>query len=70
MEKRLYRSNSDRVLGGVCGGLGKYFSVDPTIIRLLWILFTVAGGAGLLGYLIAWIIIPVEPSGGARSGRS
>ncbi len=60
MEKRLYRSNSEKMLGGVCGGLGKYFSVDPTIIRLAWVVFSLCGGAGLLAYLIAWIIIPSE----------
>jgi phage shock protein C len=65
VEKRLYRSRSERMLGGVCGGLGGYFSVDPTIVRLLWVLFSLAGGAGVLAYLIAWIIIPDEPRGGA-----
>lgn len=61
VEKRLYRSNSERMLGGVCGGLGKYFSVDPTLIRLAWVVFSLCGGAGVLAYLIAWIIIPSEP---------
>ena len=60
MEKRLYRSNSEKMLGGVCGGLGKYFSVDPTIILLAWVVLSLCGGAGLLAYLIAWIIIPSE----------
>ena len=59
--KRLYRSTKERILGGVCGGLGDYFDVDPTIIRLLWILFVLAYGMGVLAYLIAWFIIPRNP---------
>ena len=58
--KKLYRSAANRWLGGVCGGIGEYFNVDPTLIRLVWILFLFAGGAGLLAYIIAWIIIPLE----------
>jgi phage shock protein C len=61
MKKRLYRSAKDRILGGVCGGLGNYFNVDPIFIRLVWILFTLAYGTGLLAYLIAWFIIPRNP---------
>ena len=45
---------------GVCGGIGEYFDVDPTLVRLVWLLFTF-WGAGILAYLIAWIIIPEEP---------
>ena len=60
--KRLYRSNKDKILGGVCGGLGEYFNVDPVIIRLLWVVFSLAYGSGLLAYLIAWIIIPKNPN--------
>lgn len=57
MDKRLYRSNTNRILAGVCGGIGEYFGIDPTIVRLLWVLFCLAGGSGVLGYLIALIII-------------
>ena len=57
--KRLYRSKSERILGGVCGGIADYFNVDPTIVRLLWILITfMSFGAGVLAYIIAWFIIP------------
>lgn len=59
--KRLYRSGKDRILGGVCGGLSEHFNVDPTIVRLLWVLFILAYGVGLLFYLIAWFIIPRNP---------
>jgi len=59
--KRLYRSGKERVLGGVCGGVGEYFNIDPTIVRLLWILLIFAFGAGILFYLIAWLIVPRNP---------
>ena len=59
--KRLYRSGKDRILGGVCGGIAEYLSTDPTLIRLAWVLFTFAGGSGVLAYLIAWLIIPRNP---------
>ncbi len=57
MNKRIYRSQ-DAMLGGVCGGLAEYLNVDPTLIRLAWALTFLLGGAGLLAYIIAWIIIP------------
>ena len=60
-EKRVYRSRTDRVLGGVCSGLGKYFGLDPVLLRVLWAVAFFVGGAGLLAYIIAWIIIPEEP---------
>jgi len=59
--KRLYRSGKEKIIGGVCGGLAEYFSVDPTLIRLLWVFFILAFGTGLLAYIIAWIIIPKNP---------
>ncbi len=58
--KRLYRSNRDRVLGGVAGGLGEYFDVDATLVRLAWILLALSG-VGVLAYIIAWIFIPEAP---------
>lgn len=59
--KRLYRSRTDRKIAGVCGGLAQYFDVDPVIFRLAWVLLFFLGGTGLIIYLIAWIIIPLEP---------
>lgn len=56
--KRLYRLEKNRMLGGVCSGLGEYFNVDPVLIRLIWVLLAFACGIGILAYLIAWIIIP------------
>lgn len=55
--KRLYRSRKNRVLSGVCGGIGDYFGIDPVIVRLVFI-FT---GVGLLAYIVMAIIIPIEP---------
>lgn len=59
--KKLYRSRSDRWLAGICGGLGQYFGADPTLVRVLFVLFALAFGSGFLAYLILWIIIPNEP---------
>jgi phage shock protein C len=60
--KRLYRSRKERMLGGVCGGLGEHIDVDPSIIRLVWVVVTILSlGTGIIVYLIAWIIIPESP---------
>lgn len=59
--KRLYRSRRDRMIGGVCGGLGEYLGIDPTIVRLLFILFGLGGGSAILAYLILLIVVPEEP---------
>jgi len=56
--RRLYRNPQGKVIGGVCTGLGDYFNIDYTIIRLVWLFLILFGGLGLLAYLIAWIIIP------------
>lgn len=58
--RRLYRSRSDRMLGGVCGGLSEYFNIDPTIVRLAFVAGTLLGGPGLLIYIILWLITPEE----------
>ncbi|WFD11275.1 PspC domain-containing protein [Tepidibacter hydrothermalis] len=60
MDKKVYRSIDDKVLAGVCGGLAKYFDIDSTIIRVLWILGFFAGGLGILAYIICAVIIPQE----------
>lgn len=59
-EKRLYRSKDSRMLCGVCGGIAEYFNIDPTLIRLLFVLFGLSG-SGILVYIIAAIIIPDSP---------
>ena len=60
MKKRLYKSSTDKKVCGVCGGIANYFDVDPTVIRLIWVIFTLAGGCGLIAYIIAAIIMPDE----------
>jgi phage shock protein PspC (stress-responsive transcriptional regulator) len=64
--RRLYRSSKSKIIGGVCGGMGDYFNIDPVILRLLWVILTFAGGAGVLIYIVAWIIIPEEPVSRAK----
>ncbi len=60
MEKKLYRSRSDRMIAGVCGGLGEYLAVDPVWIRLGFVMLLFATGVGFWAYIILWIIIPEE----------
>jgi phage shock protein C len=59
--RKLYRSTSNRQLAGVCGGLAEYFNLDPTLIRVLFIVLAVLGGSGVLLYLALWIIVPKQP---------
>ncbi|OIO93068.1 MAG: hypothetical protein AUK03_08760 [Anaerolineae bacterium CG2_30_64_16] len=60
--KKLYRSRDDKMIAGVCGGLGKYLHIDPTLLRLIFALLVVFGiGSGLLVYLILMIVVPLEP---------
>lgn len=61
MEKRLQRSRTEKMIGGVCGGLAEYFNVDPTIVRILWVIISLLGGAGILLYIILWVIMPLQP---------
>ena len=58
MNRKLYKSNQNKMISGVCGGLGEFFDVDPTLIRLLWVIFALAAGSGLLVYIASAIIIP------------
>jgi len=59
-KKRLYRSGKDKILGGVCGGIAEYFDVDPTLVRLIWILLAL-NGSGVLAYILAWLVMPPNP---------
>ncbi len=59
--KKLYRSRKGKILAGVCGGLAEYLNLDPTIIRLAWVIFSLAYGVGVLVYIIAWLLIPNNP---------
>ena len=58
MKKRLYKSREEKKLCGVCGGIAEYFELDPTIIRLAWVAFTLLGGSGIIAYIIAAIVMP------------
>lgn len=58
--KKLMKSDENRVLCGVCGGIGEYFNIDPVVIRLIWVIFSLMGGAGILAYIIAAIIVPAR----------
>src|SRR5665648_1240275 len=61
MIKKLYRSKKDSMIAGVCGGIAEYFDVDSTLIRLLAVIVALLGGAGVVVYIIAWIIVPQKP---------
>lgn len=61
MKKRLYKSNDNKMIDGVCGGIAEYFSIDPTLVRLGWVLLSALGGSGILAYIVAAIIIPRRP---------
>lgn len=58
--KKLYKSEN-KVLAGVCGGIAEYFDVDPTLIRLAWVVFCAAGGSGILAYILCALFIPQKP---------
>jgi len=58
--KKIYRSSRNRIIAGVCGGLAEYLNIDPTIVRVLWVLFMCIGGSGILAYIICALIIPSE----------
>jgi phage shock protein PspC (stress-responsive transcriptional regulator) len=61
MKKKLYRSRTEKVIGGVCGGLGNYLDVDPVIIRIVFVVIGLLHGFGIIIYILSWIIIPEEP---------
>lgn len=61
MQKKLYKSSDNRMICGVCGGIGEFFNIDPTVIRLAWAIFCLLGGSGVLAYILAAIIIPSNP---------
>jgi len=61
MRKKLYRSRTDRIVCGVCGGIAEYFDIDPLVARLALLLFTLLGGSGIIAYIICAIVIPKAP---------
>lgn len=61
MEKKLYRSVSDRKICGVCGGVGEYFNIDPTLVRIGWVILSCIGFAGVIAYIVCALVVPEEP---------
>lgn len=61
MEKRLYKSRENKMIDGVCAGIADYLNLDPTLVRLLWVVLCAMGGSGVLAYIVAAIIIPPQP---------
>lgn len=61
VDKRLYRSRDDKMIAGVCGGIAEYFGIDPVIVRVILVVITLMGGAGVLAYLIMWAVVPLAP---------
>lgn len=61
IKKKLYRSRDERMLAGVCGGLAEYFHIDPSLVRLFFVLFFFLGGSALLVYIVMWLIVPIAP---------
>ena len=59
--KKLARSRNDKKIAGVCGGFAEYFDVDATLVRIVWLMLVIFGGCGVLAYVIAWIVMPLEP---------
>ena len=68
--KNLYRSDTNKVIGGVAGGLGEYYDIDPTIIRIVFILLAVYGGSGIFIYLILWLLIPKKSQGHVDANKA
>jgi phage shock protein C len=67
--KQIHRSREDRIVSGLCGGLGRYANVDPVIVRILFVVLTLFGGSGVLLYLVGWVAIPDEGQSVAPIGR-
>ena len=60
-QKKLYRSQNNRMISGICAGIAEYFEIDPTLVRVIWVVFSVAGGAGVIAYIVARFIVPERP---------
>jgi phage shock protein C len=69
-KKRLVRSSTDKKIAGVCAGLADYFDLDPTIIRICWLLAVLFAGCGLLAYIVLWIVLPLAPTTAVSSSVS
>lgn len=65
-KKRLYRSRTEKIIAGVCGGLAEYFDVDPVWVRILFLVLLLAAGSTLVVYLVMWLIVPLKPNESAH----
>jgi len=63
MEKKLYRSEHNKKIMGVCGGIAEYFGIDPTVVRVIWAVLACCGGTGILAYIVCALIMPEKPTG-------
>jgi phage shock protein PspC (stress-responsive transcriptional regulator) len=70
VRRRLMRSSTDKMIAGVCSGLADYFDLDPTLVRVIWVLAFFCAGTGLFAYIILWIILPLAPSGALSSSAT
>lgn len=61
MDKKLYKLNEGKVIDGVCGGIARYFGLDPTVVRVAWAIFCAMGGSGILAYILCMVVMPREP---------
>jgi phage shock protein PspC (stress-responsive transcriptional regulator) len=66
--RRLYRSQTDKKIAGICGGLAAYWGIDPVIPRIVWVVLLLGAGVGLLAYVICWVVIPQEPGAQTPQG--
>jgi phage shock protein C len=60
--KKYYRSRTERMIAGVCGGMAEYLNIDPIIVRVIWVILGLTGGAGLIAYVLFWLLAPEEPA--------
>ena len=67
--KRIFRSKTDKVISGVCGGVAQYFNLDPILVRVIWAAAVFFGGTGMIAYIAAWIIIPEDPNETSSTGK-
>jgi phage shock protein PspC (stress-responsive transcriptional regulator) len=70
MNKKLYRSRKNRTIGGVAAGLGEYFDIDATLVRIIFVISLFLGGTGIIAYILLWIIVPEEPFPGFASKQT
>ena len=70
MDKKLYRSEDNKIFLGICGGIGEYFGVDPVVIRVIFVGLIFAGFSGILAYIVAAFVVPKPPAGGKNHGGS